>query len=375
MIDGPERREPRFPPAAERRVGAAIEAALDDWDIGGGDVAITQGARGADLMVAEAALRRGAANHLVLASPPDDLVRSSVRLAGTTWEARFRAVLERSALVDVQVGADDEHTRYARNNSRALDAAVAADDHPHVLVVTSARDAGQGGADDFGTKARDRGLAVRTIDPTRTFRYDGRPSADREDAGDRPKRLLALDGGAMPGTLAVLARIEELLGGGDDDYCLADTFDLVAGASTAAPTAAAIARGERIAGITGDAGSVAALHSLLVVTTGVGPTSSPATNASTDAEPAGTLAAAIESAVLEPPHDPSGSALDAVTSPRLGLGWIATRDDMLLVSIGTVPRPAHSDERCRRVHYDAAGPPGGPAIRPVRLAHFAGFLP
>jgi hypothetical protein len=377
MIDAPERRSPRFPATAERRVAAAIEAALDDWDIGDGDVSITQGANGTDLMVAEAALRRGAASRVLLSSPLDEFIRSSVRPAGTAWEARFRAVLARSERVEVQPEPYDD-TRFARSNARALDAAIAADHHPHVLVVTSFRDAREGGSDDFVTQARSRGLEVRTIDPTRAFRYEAQSSIVREDALDRPKRILSLDGGSMPGTRAVLTRIEELLGGGDDDYRLADTFDLVAGASTAAMTAAAIASGERIADVTGSdrvLDRAPAFRSLLVVAGAAGAGASRrATNASGDGQP-GALAGAVESAVLDPPNDPSQSALDAVTSPRLGLAWSATRDDLLLVSIGTASPPAAADPRCRRVHYDAEGAPDERSQSLVRLAHFADFLP
>ena len=74
-----------------------------------------------------------------------------------------------------------------------------------------------------------------------------------KDAG--PKRILALDGGGLRGivTLAYLARIEDLLRarfGGAASFRLGHYFDLIAGTSTGAIIAAALARGLSVAEIT-----------------------------------------------------------------------------------------------------------------------------
>ncbi|RZJ13059.1 MAG: hypothetical protein EOP39_02045 [Rubrivivax sp.] len=71
-------------------------------------------------------------------------------------------------------------------------------------------------------------------------------------ADGRPKRILALDGGGLRGilTLGMLARIEALLRerhGGGDDFRLAHYFDLIAGTSTGAIIAAALAKGMSVA--------------------------------------------------------------------------------------------------------------------------------
>jgi predicted acylesterase/phospholipase RssA len=63
-----------------------------------------------------------------------------------------------------------------------------------------------------------------------------------------PKRILALDGGGLRGivTLEFLARVEAVLRdqhGADDDFRLAHYFDLIAGTSTGAIIAAALAKG------------------------------------------------------------------------------------------------------------------------------------
>ncbi len=63
-----------------------------------------------------------------------------------------------------------------------------------------------------------------------------------------PKRILSLDGGGLKGivTLGFLARLEALLRarhGGDEDFRLCHYFDLIAGTSTGAIIAAALAKG------------------------------------------------------------------------------------------------------------------------------------
>ena len=70
-------------------------------------------------------------------------------------------------------------------------------------------------------------------------------------ANGRPKRILALDGGGLRGVLSlgILAQVEELLRqrhGGDDDFRLCHYFDLIAGTSTGAIIAAALALGWRV---------------------------------------------------------------------------------------------------------------------------------
>jgi len=74
------------------------------------------------------------------------------------------------------------------------------------------------------------------------------PLYERYKAADRPRRMLALDGGGIRGvlTLEVLLKMEKLLAdatGKGDKFRLCDFFDYVAGTSTGAIIAAGIARG------------------------------------------------------------------------------------------------------------------------------------
>jgi predicted acylesterase/phospholipase RssA len=78
--------------------------------------------------------------------------------------------------------------------------------------------------------------------------YEKRTLADHLRNDGRPKRILALDGGGLRGVLSlgILEWIEDLLRerhGGDRDFRLCHYFDLIAGTSTGAIIAAALALG------------------------------------------------------------------------------------------------------------------------------------
>lgn len=97
IMDAPDRPAPRFPPAREAHAAARIAEALDALDAGPADIGYTQGAAGADLLFAEAALQRGVHMQLLLPFEVDEFVRRSVLPAahGERWRQRFDAVLAR----------------------------------------------------------------------------------------------------------------------------------------------------------------------------------------------------------------------------------------------------------------------------------------
>lgn len=86
----------RFPAVEEARVAAELRAALARHDVGFGYGAL---ASGADLLVAEALLDRGAELHVVLPVPKDDFVALSVAPSGEAWVRRFEACLARASSV------------------------------------------------------------------------------------------------------------------------------------------------------------------------------------------------------------------------------------------------------------------------------------
>ena len=85
LIDSVDRAAPRFPPCLEPIVANEIETMLDRWAIGPLDLVLNGAARGADILFAESAHRRGAGLEFVLASLPDQFERTSVALPRSIW--------------------------------------------------------------------------------------------------------------------------------------------------------------------------------------------------------------------------------------------------------------------------------------------------
>ncbi|MGR6963953.1 patatin-like phospholipase family protein [Geodermatophilus sp. URMC 61] len=248
MVDTPDREVPRFPPCQVGRVAREVDEAFETWRVGPGTTVVCGGARGADILAADAGLRRGARVRLCLALPADEFQRQSVDLPDSDWAARFRELLQRSeveVLPPGDAGPDDEDV-FARANTRLVEVARSMTASPHALLVWDGqRGDGPGGTADFvrrlGHTGPDR--RVRVIDPT-PRRYE-----DRQDAPG-PKRLLALDGGGIRGvlTLEVLAELERQLRHrrGEPDLVLSDYFDYIGGTSTGAIIAAALAMGRSV---------------------------------------------------------------------------------------------------------------------------------
>jgi hypothetical protein len=167
MVDAPDRPEPRFPPEQVARVTREVQAALEGWHVGPHTTLVTGGARGADIVAAEAARERGARLRLVLALEPDEFIARSVALPGTDWEQRFRALLD-DADFEVVDGPDDDEL-FERTNRRIIEVAREIDHQPDALIVWNGREGdGPGGTRDFvtrlGATQRDGRLVV--IDPT-----------------------------------------------------------------------------------------------------------------------------------------------------------------------------------------------------------------
>lgn len=94
MVDAPGRATPRFPPQQVPRAAEAIGAALDALGAGAGDLALTQGAAGGDLLFAEACVARGVRVELLQPLPEPEFIAASVlRCAeGEAWRQRYFAL-------------------------------------------------------------------------------------------------------------------------------------------------------------------------------------------------------------------------------------------------------------------------------------------
>lgn len=252
MVDTGDRPTPRFPPDQVARVTAEVRRVFGRWGVGPGTTVVCGGARGADIIVAEAGVAHGAKVILCLALPPDDFEATSVALAGSDWSARFRALLAVSEVRILEDGAaphGDDGDVFARTNEWMVGVATAlAGGRPHAVIVwDGGRGDGTGGTEDFVGRLGYGGPheTVAVIDPT-PRRYEAR------QAPAPRKRVLALDGGGIRGVLSleILGAIERglrrLYG---EELVLGDWFDYIGGTSTGAIIAAGLAMGMPVAAL------------------------------------------------------------------------------------------------------------------------------
>lgn len=147
-------------------------------------------AGGADLIVSEAVLARGAELHLVLPAPVAVFRADSAAPLGGDWPARFDAVLKRAAtmsIVDTQVaGTTMLHVRLAAEvamGKAVMSAASVASEAVQLLLVRA--DAETGATVEIGEHWREGGRRQRQLDVAR--RMDApdkvKPLPDRPDDG------------------------------------------------------------------------------------------------------------------------------------------------------------------------------------------------
>jgi class 3 adenylate cyclase/tetratricopeptide (TPR) repeat protein len=99
MMDAPDRRTPRFPPAKEGEIRELLEKQLAAMNAG---IGFSSAASGSDILFLEAMLARGGKIHLVLPWPAEEFVKTSVAMAGDeTWVERFQKVLAQAASIRV----------------------------------------------------------------------------------------------------------------------------------------------------------------------------------------------------------------------------------------------------------------------------------
>ena len=99
MIDAPDRRTPRFPPAKEEEIKRLLEQQLAAMNAG---IGFASAASGSDILFLEAMLARGGTIHLVLPWPAEEFVKTSVAPAADgAWVERFHKVLDRAASIRI----------------------------------------------------------------------------------------------------------------------------------------------------------------------------------------------------------------------------------------------------------------------------------
>jgi hypothetical protein len=94
MADAPERPRPRLPAAKLPQAARALQQALDALGAGEGDLLLTQGAAGGDLLCAEACSARGVHVQLLLPLPEPEFIERSVLPSadGEAWRLRYLAL-------------------------------------------------------------------------------------------------------------------------------------------------------------------------------------------------------------------------------------------------------------------------------------------
>ena len=175
LIDAKGRKAPRFPPEREPIAARAIAAALEELGASGGDLGITEGACGGDLLFAEALLERGAALQLRLPFDEPTFLRESVDFEKAPspmpdrWHERFMQAKSRAkALVMPEVlgPTPDGQTPYERCNLWMLDDALAmgAEKLSFICLWDGGGGDGPGGTRHMVEAARSQGGRVRWLD-------------------------------------------------------------------------------------------------------------------------------------------------------------------------------------------------------------------
>jgi len=91
MIDAPDRPTPRFPNDKAEIAAGKIAEALAALGAGEGDLALTQGAAGGDILFAEACAQRGVRIQLLQPFPEPEFIQRSIlpSAEGENWRARY----------------------------------------------------------------------------------------------------------------------------------------------------------------------------------------------------------------------------------------------------------------------------------------------
>ena len=175
MIDKPERAKARFPANKEAAVRERIAGLLANWSVGKGDLAISSGACGSDILFAEECQRRGAFVRLMLALPRADFVSKSVAFAGNVWVQRFHQLANTCEVADQtsRLGKPPADLDvFSRCNLWMLNTArveVGPSDHLFSVLIWDEQPTGDGpgGTSDFASRVRDLGGVVEIINPTK----------------------------------------------------------------------------------------------------------------------------------------------------------------------------------------------------------------
>ena len=166
LVDAPGRVPPRFPSALVPAARAAIERQLDQLQAGPGDLALTQGAAGGDLLFAQACQQRGLTLQLLLPQNETDFVAASILSSdqASFWLSRWNAVRAQLARPPQALPAGTRGM-YERCNQWLLDEAlVHGVERLHFICLWDGEDGAAGGTGDMVARVRQHGVPVHWID-------------------------------------------------------------------------------------------------------------------------------------------------------------------------------------------------------------------
>ena len=154
--DDAGRLRPRFPEERAGWVRERIARWFSQHDVGPSWTVLTGGARGADLIAAEEALRLGAHVQLCLALEPAEFLRRSVCDGPNSelWEQSFAYVSSRATVevLPIRANGSSDSSVFAQANSWML-AKLEAADEPHALLVWDGAAGSEGGTGDAARTA------------------------------------------------------------------------------------------------------------------------------------------------------------------------------------------------------------------------------
>jgi hypothetical protein len=140
MIDAPNREKPRFAPAMEDNVRAAIRSSILTYDI---QIGFSSLACGSDIIFVEEMLDLGRSVEIVFPFNVPDFIQTSVAFAGDNWVNRFNSILEKELtihyLIDQPFTGDDYqfHLLALQISGLAMLKAQQMHSETHLLAVLS----------------------------------------------------------------------------------------------------------------------------------------------------------------------------------------------------------------------------------------------
>jgi hypothetical protein len=166
LTDVDDRAAPRFPESEVARVKDEIVRRFVQWGVGTDDVVLCGGARGADLLAAEAALECNAQVRLLLALPREKFALTSVGPDDSPWRKRFRLVANRAQIEVLPALRDRSHeAAFEETNHWLIEQTMEESTDRFALLVWDGDSGAKGGTAHAARLALENGFTIARIAP------------------------------------------------------------------------------------------------------------------------------------------------------------------------------------------------------------------